>query len=398
MAFHQSGSAQSERCAFDAIYGDAGEDPAYQWMETMVQESRSGGVWGRNTLTIPVVFHVIYKNAEENIPDLQIRSQLDALNRDMTGLAGNAAIVPDEFRRNAASLDIRFCLAAEDPVGNPTTGITRTLTDVDDIGLKVVDGGRGAVHYDVHGGKDAWDPERYINIWIADLGGFLGFGTLPGMAAFPGEDGIILDPGVTGVLGTAADAYPYDQGRTLTHEMGHYLGLLHLWGLTTGCEDDDNVDDTPFQERAYHGCPVYPQVSCGSSDMFMNFMDLSDDRCLAMFTHGQRERVYNTLEVFRPMLLASDVDCHQSDPERPDFSRYTIFYSTAARRIIILGDTESDRDVVIRLTSIDGKVLRQRIWHSGLVFWMDANDLPGGIYVVILDDGRAQHGKAFAVF
>ena len=221
--------------------------------------SLKGVIQPRSTMTLPVVFHVVYRVDAENISDLQIRSQIDILNRDFAFMSENVTRIPEEFKALGGDADIRFCLASIDQDGNPTSGITRTKTVREYIGTHQESNGRYSVNYDVYGGKNGWDPERYINVWVADMEGLLGSGTFPGMAAYPEEDGVIIDPDFVGAVGSAGVSDPFDRGHTLTHELGHYFGLYHIWGTgSEGCNSDDMVDDTPLQESFYLGCPVYP--------------------------------------------------------------------------------------------------------------------------------------------
>jgi hypothetical protein len=104
-------------------------------------------------------------------------------------------------------------------------------------------------------------------------------------------DGVVIKYTTFGNIGTVSA--PYNKGRTATHEIGHWLGLKHVWG-DANC-GDDGIDDTPTQKAANTGCPNFPHVSSCSinefGDMFMNFMDLSDDQCMNLFTNGQKREM-----------------------------------------------------------------------------------------------------------
>jgi hypothetical protein len=356
-------------------------------MEQRIRESRSL-IRPRAPMTLPVVFHVVYRDAEHNISDLQIQSQIDILNRDMAFMADNIFSIPDEFVSLGADADMFFCLASRDPDGNPTTGITRTSTVIEDIGTHSRSNGRNSVHYASLGGKDGWDPSRYINIWVAPMDGLLGNASLPGMAAFPEEDGIVVDPEFLGSVGLAADSHPFHRGHTLTHEVGHYLGLYHIWGPGNGnCAVDDMVDDTPEQERPYLGCPEYPQFSCGSSDLFMNFMDFTNDNCLALFTRGQIERMQGTLLGIRSGLLDNSDACAIPDSGKIGLEDAIIFYADGSDQIIIVLGEERDQTKELLLYAMDGRFITRREWLLGKTFWMDGGSLPGGIYILQLKSG-----------
>ena len=240
-------------------------------------------------ITIPVVVHVVYNNATENISEAQIQSQIDVLNDDFRRLNADASDTPSDFTGVAADVEIEFCMATVDPQGNATNGITRTSTNQTSFGTN------DEVKFNSSGGKDAWPADDYLNIWVCDIsGGILGYAQFPGGPA--STDGVVVDYQYFGTVGTATA--PFDLGRTGTHEVGHYLNLRHIWG-DGNCSADDFVSDTP---RA--GNPNYSDSPCtypgpnscneGSGDlpdMFQNYMDYSDDVCMNLFTQGQSSRM-----------------------------------------------------------------------------------------------------------
>ena len=138
-----------------------------------------------------------------------------------------------------------------------------------------------------NGGSDVVTPSTHMNIWVANIGGgILGYAQFPGGSA--ATDGIVVAPQFFGNTGYVSA--PFDKGRTTTHEVGHYLNLRHIWG-DGRCNRDDFVSDTPKSDRPNYGCPNYPTNHCRSSDMFMNYMDYVDDRCMFMFSEGQKARM-----------------------------------------------------------------------------------------------------------
>ncbi len=224
--------------------------------------------------TIPVVVHVVYKNANENVSAAQIQSQIDVLNEDFRRLNSDA----NNNWSQAADAEIEFCLANIDPNGNATNGITRTSTTVN-----VFNG--DAVKYTNQGGKDAWPAGEYLNMWVCALNGFLGYAQFPG--GNPATDGVVIDYRYFGTTGTATP--PFNLGRTGTHEVGHWLNLYHIWG-DGPCGQDDLVPDTPTSDAENYGCPN-GHTSCGSVDMIENYMDYTDDACMNLFTQGQKVRM-----------------------------------------------------------------------------------------------------------
>jgi len=232
-------------------------------------------------ITIPVVIHVVYHRPSENLSEAQLRSQLRVLNEDFRRQNRDANQTDPQWQSVASDTHIQFELAKRDPNGNPTSGITRTYTS-----KSVFYAGDNAVKYSAQGGVDAWDTRHYLNIWVCHLGmGVLGYAQFPGG---PREtDGVVISYEHFGTMGTVSP--PFDQGRTTTHEVGHWLNLRHIWG-DGGCEADDHVADTPPADRPHHGCSSFAE-SCGGPNMVQNFMDYTDDACMNLFTQGQAQRM-----------------------------------------------------------------------------------------------------------
>ncbi len=262
----------------------------------------------RTTLvTIPVVAHVVYKNATENVPDAQIQSQIDALNEVFRLANADASTIPLPFQSLATDVLIEFTLAQRDPNCNPTNGITRTLTTVPSFPVG------NTVKHVSSGGADAWPSDEYLNMWICDIsGGVAGFATFPAdLALYPTDDGIVMDYAYFGTFGTVSS--PFDLGRIAAHEVGHWLNLRHIWGDdcpgSNSCSGTDFVNDTPNQQCHNTGCPPFPKLdACSPSSpgvMFMNHMDYTNDPCRRMFTVGQSDRMSATLFEVRHSLLGS---------------------------------------------------------------------------------------------
>lgn len=272
-----------------------------QWQAWLEGFSQTGDTeeGNRNEIYIPVVFHIVHDGdavgAGENISDAQVLSQIDVFNEDFNLQNDNVGSVPVEFQDKVANVGVRFCLAKKDPQGNPTTGIIRheyanrpswDEADIEDV-LKPA---------------TIWDRNRYFNIWVCRFGGSLASDGVLAYAQFPffgsaQTDGVATRFNCVGRTGSLMGGY--NKGHTLTHEAGHYFGLLHIWGSDETCNDSgfsgDGVNDTPNQADLYFGCPNHPQFSCNSNDMFMNFMDYTDDDCKNMFTNGQKNRMLGVI-------------------------------------------------------------------------------------------------------
>lgn len=240
------------------------------------------GVRERVQVTIPVVVNVVYNTTAENISDAQIQSQIDVLNQDFRALNADRLNTPSIFSGLIADFEINFCLATQDPNGNATTGIRRQSTTATSFSSN------DAVKFTAQGGLDAWDRNKYLNLWVCDLSGtLLGYAQFPGGAA--ATDGVVCDYLYFGTVGVATA--PFNKGRTATHEIGHWLNLRHIWG-DANC-GSDLVSDTPTHNTSNVGCPTYPHLSTCSGtpvEMTMNYMDYTDDACMYMFTAGQKAR------------------------------------------------------------------------------------------------------------
>jgi Pregnancy-associated plasma protein-A len=352
---------------------------------------------GNEILTIPVVVHVVFNNVTDNISDDQVRSQIEVLNRDYRMRNINIANTPRDFRELTADIGLEFCLASVDPEGRPTVGITRRQTGWTNIGGINSADGRRRVCYTSLGGQDAWEPKRYLNIWVARIGnGTLGYASYP-ESAMEAEDGVVIEPRYFGTRGTVVA--PNDQGRTATHEVGHYFNLLHIWGRnTSNCTEDDLVEDTPSQREPFRGCPLFPQISCNNRSMFMNYMDYTDDGCMTLFTLGQRERMLAALFLFRNELLSSG-GCGKgnvsTNTPQTDLS-VALFPNPVTERLFIrteLANVLRAEVIVVDALGRQWPVAAERT--SAYVTAVPVNHLPAGHYALLLRLGRQQTTRHF---
>jgi hypothetical protein len=256
------------------------------------------------TITIPVVFHIVYSQNIQNISDDLIYAQIDQLNIDFSASGPQIANTPDIFQP-VGNMNLQFCLATQDPDGRPTNGITRKFTNVPQFSM-----GNG-VQFESLGGVNAWPRDKYLNIWVCDINNYAGFAPGPGGPA--ATDGIVLDYETIGSMENPGLNYSVGVGRTATHEVGHWLNLKHIWGTGNGNCQSDDVDDTPTHDGPNSGCPVYPHYSsCPGNpvEMTMNFMDYSSQRCTWMFSPGQVLRARVLFEPGGPRYaLASSTGC-----------------------------------------------------------------------------------------
>ena len=264
-------------------------------------------------LTIPVHVIIVHPNNQsigqgDNIPESRIQDQINRLNADFRKTNSDADMTPVAFP--TADSKIEFCLAKIDPSNNASSGISRYAFngnfDNNETQIKTTTG---------------WDPKKYLNIWVASTIDGLGYAYLPSPESLPEAeiDGVVV---LTSTFGDGPELEgPYDKGRTATHEVGHYLGLDHIWG--NGCNADDGISDTPPQQTENYGCVSHPSPSCSNQgDMFMNYMDYSDDACMFAFTPGQSNYMRQILETSRNNLVTrgaqicggSNNDCTNSPP------------------------------------------------------------------------------------
>lgn len=253
---------------------------------------RSGARTG--VTVIPVVVHVVWNTNAQNISDAQVTSQIDVLNHDFRKTNADVASTPAVFAPLCADARIEFELASTDPGGNPTNGIVRVNTSKSSFSQD------NAVKSSATGGSDAWPADKYLNLWVCRLGGgLLGYAQFPGGPA--ATDGVVILDTAFGNTGTAAA--PFGLGRTASHEIGHWLNLRHIWGDDgNGCSGDDFVADTPNAAGPNTGMPTFPHVTCGNGpngDLFMNYMDYTDDAGMFMFTNGQVNRMQACLDAER---------------------------------------------------------------------------------------------------
>ena len=244
-----------------------------QEIENFTQNAITNGRLVNGRIEIPVVVNVLYRTAAENISLTQIQSQIDVLNKDFNALNSDFNQVPTTFSGVKANVGITFVLDA----------VYRKSTK------KTSWGTRDAMKKSSQGGLNPTSPTTKLNLWVCTIGGgILGYAQFPGGSS--ATDGVVIDSKYFGLSGSGA--YPYNLGRTATHEVGHWMNLRHIWGDAT-C-GSDLVSDTPTHNTANYGVPAYPHYStCTGTpvEMTMNYMDYTDDRGMYMFSNGQKTRM-----------------------------------------------------------------------------------------------------------
>lgn len=397
-----------QRCAttsYDSVL--KAQNPVYrksrERFEELIRQYQASGRSSRitaTTITIPVVVHVIHNNQNgtiggtnnSNISDDQIHEQIRVLNEDYRKKENT-----NGFNTNpvGADVNIQFVLASSDPNGLVTDGIIRTYSsksgfdpesDEDRHALATISG---------------WPTDRYLNIWVTTLSGnTIGYAQFPdgtglsGLDAVNGyedSDGVFIHYGVFGV-GPYITSSIYDLGRTTTHEIGHWLGLLHTWG-DTYC-GTDYIDDTPVAASANNSS----SLSCNSvysnctgsqtRNMIENYMDYSPDLCMNIFTQGQKDRIWLTLDLSpRRKKL---VEYIQTENQLPESDKLTIRNSypnplssdnrNLRLEVLLKGTQDVTIDIINRLGGIVKTAQYPQI--SSSTIGIDLTSMAQGLYMV----------------
>lgn len=361
---------------------------------TRLQNSNSNQRIGNITqiIRIPVVFHVLYRTADENISSEKIIHQLNALNRDFRRKNADSIKTPKAFLPVASDMEIEFYLAKQDPRGISTSGIIRKYTPVS---YWVSD---DKMKFNKTAGSDAWDTKSYLNIWVCKMLDVMGYSNLPGTEST--KDGIVL----SNLHISSNSNIEIKVGRTLVHEVGHWLNLRHIWG-DTYC-GDDLVNDTPTQSTFTVGCHTEIRRTCGNTDagdMYMNYMDFTDDGCMNLFTKGQKQRARSLFEAggFRYSILYSKAfdEPVVYTSALPDFyPKWTEvkLYPNPAVNAININLEYDDRWIgnEIQVIDVTGNIIFRKL-ISSTNQQIDVARLPAGVYFIRSQKGTDNLLKKF---
>lgn len=374
-----------------------------QWLQKAAAQEISKSIQDNNEIYyIPVVVHVVHfgeaEGTDRNLSVARVQSQIDILNNDFGKLPGTPG-----FNSHIAGADtrIRFCLAAVGPNGEATSGIVR------------VQGSKPSFDFTADNAlikSSLWDPNRYLNIWTCKIAGdnYIGYAQYPFLDSIPmplpipdvQPDGVVIDYRVFGDVpaGQSGPFPAYNKGRTATHEIGHYLGLIHIWGDGFSCADgaSDFCDDTPPQGTYTSGCPSSVN-SCqtGVPAMFQNYMDYTNDVCMNIYTNDQKRRMRIVMRNAprRKTLFTTPTQCGVSSVSRSlnaiDFELFPV----PASQELWVNDNPTSPGVYWEITDVLGRkaeINTTKIGDKNL-FLLEA--LPQGNYLltkIFADGSRAQ--------
>lgn len=360
------------------------------WLEMQHQTAR---ITSDDTviLKIPLVFHVIHSGEAigtgTNIAETHIYEQVRILNEDFRRKANTNGF---NTHPNGADTRIEFVLAQFDTNQNPTNGIVRingnksnwTRDDMNQL---------SALSY--------WNSEHYLNIWVCNLETFLGYvpyfpkadlGGLENREADAKTDGIVMN---YRYVGQQPNTSPFNSGRTLTHEMGHFLGLFHVWG-DGNCDSDDFCEDTPLSGSPNFGCPAHANTCPQSegNDPIENYLNYTHDTCMNTFTQCQANRMRTVLRFSprRATLVGSPaLDSNYVPPIIP--LKITAFYEVAAEQIVLQTNQPLTTNIELQLYNLQGKRIKNEKINpeSGRSnYTISTKNISDGSYILVVKYGN----------
>ncbi len=332
---------------------------------------------GDTVLEIKVVFHIVYNNQTQNIDDSLIFKQLKVMNEAFRRTNSDTSETRDIFKPVAADARIEFVLAKIDPNGNPTTGIVRQQSIRPFFGSSPVNLGFADLVKGRNVGSEAWNTREYLNIWICDLSAngsvaLLGFAYPPvGAANWNGAYNAVAE-GLQGVVchyevvGENTFSQSSTGNKTMVHEVGHYLGLRHIWG-DGGCAVDDYMDDTPIARRANSGCNKGTNtcIEPGGEDlpdMIENYMDYSSQDCQNTFTNDQVAQMRTNLRLFRNRIYEEQISVDSIELVKEVVTQTAVYPNPTVdgRVMIYMSEVSSEETYTFALYNLLGQVVYQK--------------------------------------
>ncbi|MBS1637933.1 MAG: T9SS type A sorting domain-containing protein [Bacteroidetes bacterium] len=383
--------------------------------------------------TIPVIFHIIHSGQSVgsgyNISQAQINSQLTILNQDYskTNTDFSTWVTQSSFVSAGADCQIQFCMAKVSPTGTVLAepGIERISTVAKGWTAPPYSSPPASNYIEntIKPGS-SWDPTKYLNIWILAFNdgtlGYAQFPTVPststptigdmyGMGGAANTDGVVFDYSAVGNTGAAAA--PYNKGRTASHEIGHWLGLYHIWGDDNGaCTGSDNVADTPNQADASSSCPTTSGAvktdACSATSpgyMYQNYMDYTEDKCLVMFTNGQKARMMACMQncTRRTSLATSTVCALPTDviENKTDVHSVSVYPNPSNGEFTVSVDAENISDYTITVVNALGQIVydRKLMYTADNATKIDMNRQNPGVYFVRVNTAKGNTVKRLII-
>lgn len=362
----------------------------YQQFLDFKNQKRTGRV-EETEYIIPIVVHVLHQGEEvgdgTNISLAQIQSQMDVLNEDFARLNADRENTLPEFADVAGSLNIRFRLVKYDPKGNPLEeeGVNRIQMDKHEWSMTEL--------LDSIMPTTAWEQTKYYNIWtVGNIRGFLGFAQFPDSSGLAGlndtygkieTDGMVIDYDHFGSYEKfpapqLESSQPFHLGRTVTHEMGHALGIFHIWGDVSNCQGNDYCADTPEVSSSSSGCPL-DRDGCSSLAMVQNYMDYSHDRCMNIFTKDQVARMKFVLEN-SPRRRELTESARLIVAQESDIEKNIKIYPNPTQNYLRIETQNMEIQGFELLNLVGQRVLSGKIIHDGITL----PNLSNGVYLLKL--------------
>ena len=330
---------------------------------------------------IPVVVHIIENDSSKDpmvITDSDVHYIIECLNRDFNLQNADTATLTDTLKNLPGNMKITFILADTTPEGKPTTGITRTKTHIQDFGYS-----GNPIKFDTLGGKNAWEPRSYFNIWVGSLWpGLLGYSQFPGGSLQ--TDGIVVE---ADIFREEPVNYPhYNKGRVTVHEIGHSLSLRHAWGNGWGCTDN-LVSDIPTQNGPNYNCPDTTFSVCHGDttrDVVKHYMDYCGDSCMVMFTKGQVYNARKSIQEYRMTLVQFQFPATIKEKINKDNIR---IYPTITDRTITIEVPNITKDLTLKIYSLSG-VLVKEVKLNNSKSSINIKEINNGLYFVSIYQGK----------
>ncbi len=394
------------------------------WLGQKIKQQKAMRTNGTNAIiTIPVVVHVIHNGDavgnNENIAFEQVQAQITVLNQDYRRMADTPGWNDNEV---GADTEVQFCLAQRKPDGTATDGVDRVNLGQASWGSSDYDATIQDIDENVKTAT-SWDPTKYMNIWTVNLNSqstLLGYAQFPNTTIVGGlgvgngaanTDGVVIGYKYFGSKtlypqGNYENTNTYVYGRTATHETGHFLGLIHIWGDNSSCTvnaQDSNKDycpDTPASSEEHYICGTYNSCpSAPGNDMVENYMDYTNDACMNIFTQDQKERIQAVMNNAprRKTLLTSNA-CQAPNAGLEDYGVLNdlYVYPNPAQTVITISNSEGNElpDGFTLYNSL-GQVINTVKVNGATDLTINTSALANGVYIIKIDKGNSSKTLKF---